>query len=120
MKAVNVIKQASGVLAVVVACSAYGQTSDAGAMTPAPMAAPSSAKSMRAANHKLEKDVRRALSKTKGIDVSGITVLAKGGAVTLTGKVPESSQAELATQVAQGVAGVTAINNKLGIGEPGH
>ncbi|MCR4470444.1 BON domain-containing protein [Burkholderia sp. SCN-KJ] len=118
MDAINVIKQASGVLAVIVACNVYGQTSDTGAMTPAPMAAPS-ASSPRAANFKLEKNVRLALSKTKGVNVSGIIVIAKGGAVTLAGKVPDSGQADLATQAAQNVVGVTSVTNKLSIGEEG-
>jgi osmotically-inducible protein OsmY len=119
MKAVNMIRQASAILTVIVAYNAYGQASDTGAMTQAPTAAPTTSNSTKAGNRQLEKDVRRALSKTKGIDVSGITVLAKGGAVTLVGKVPDSGQAELATQAAKRVAGVTTVTNKLGIGEEG-
>ncbi|MGF6600963.1 hyperosmotically inducible protein [Paraburkholderia sp. GAS448] len=123
MKAINAIRQASGVLAVVVACSAYGQASDTGRTASAPvvasMAAPPSSKAKRHANHKLENDVRRALAKTKGINPEGIVVLARNGVVTLTGNAPDSEQAARATQVAKGVAGVTSVTNQITIGQPG-
>ncbi len=51
-------------------------------------------------------------------DVSGmsINVDTKQGKVTLTGKVPDPSQAERAIQVARGVEGVKAVENKLTVG----
>lgn len=123
MKAINVIRQASGVLAAVVACTAYGQASDTGGMTSAPvaasMAAPPSSKAKSKANHKLENDVRRALAKAKGINPEGIVVLARNGVVTLSGNAPDSEQAARATQVAKGVAGVTSVTNQITIGQPG-
>jgi osmotically-inducible protein OsmY len=39
--------------------------------------------------------------------------------VTLEGTVPDSSQVDKATQVAQGVAGVSSVKNALTIKEPG-
>jgi osmotically-inducible protein OsmY len=47
--------------------------------------------------------------------VANITVRARGGAVTLAGTVPEQPQIDLATQTAQGVAGVTSVKNALSI-----
>ena len=124
MKAVNVIRQLIGAVAVIAACNAYAQPGDTGTTTSAPMAAPmaatSGAKSIRAANRKLEKDVRQALTKTKRIDVSSIHVAAKSGAVTLTGNVPDSGQSDLAAQTAQRVAGVTSVKNWLSIGKQGY
>jgi hyperosmotically inducible protein len=123
MKAINVIRQASGVLAVVVACTAYGQASDAGGMTSGPAvastAAPSSSKATKKANHKLENDVRRALAKAKGVNPEGIVVLARNGVVTLTGNAPDSDQAARATQAAKTVAGVTSVINQITVGQPG-
>jgi hyperosmotically inducible protein len=45
--------------------------------------------------------------------VSSISVRARGGAVTLTGSVPEQGQIDAAGDVAKGVAGVTSVSNKL-------
>jgi osmotically-inducible protein OsmY len=40
-------------------------------------------------------------------------VRARGGAVTLTGTVPDEGQIEAAGAAAKGVAGVTSVSNKL-------
>ncbi|MFM0132547.1 BON domain-containing protein [Paraburkholderia sediminicola] len=72
----------------------------------------------RKANRKLSLDVRRALAKSNGVEVSGITVLARSGDVTLTGSVPEAPQIDKASEVAKGVPGVTTVINKLTIGSP--
>lgn len=93
--------------------NAYAQSSDATAAS-APAAAPS-AKSVKASNRALQRSVRKALSKTKGLSVTNITVRARSGAVTLEGSVPEQPQIDLATQAAQGVAGVTSVKNALTI-----
>jgi hyperosmotically inducible periplasmic protein len=53
------------------------------------------------------------LSKTKGLRAMGITVRARNGAVTLEGWVPEQAQIELAAKAAQGVSGVTSVDNAL-------
>lgn len=70
------------------------------------------------ANRKLSLDVRRALAKSNGIEVSGITVLARSGDVTLTGSVPEGPQIDKAAEVAKTVPGVKTVINKLTIGAP--
>jgi hyperosmotically inducible periplasmic protein len=69
--------------------------------------------SAKAANRKLSKDVRRALSRAKDVSVSNINVRAMNGAVTLAGTVPDESQIDKAAHVAQGVAGVTSVKNAL-------
>lgn len=113
MKAFHAVKVISGALIVMASLNAYAQSSDA---TAAPaMTAASSAKSTKAANRALQRSVRKALSKTKGVSVANITVRARSGAVTLEGSVPEQPQIDLATQAAQGVAGVTSVKNALTI-----
>jgi hyperosmotically inducible periplasmic protein len=95
---------------------AFAQTTDdATAM----QAAPTGKKAMRAEDRALARAVRRSMSKTKGLQSSKITVLAKGGAVTLAGTVPDSSQIPLAESAAQGTAGVKSVSNRLSIKEPG-
>jgi hyperosmotically inducible periplasmic protein len=82
----------------------------------APVAASSSKaarKQVRAENRALAKSVRQALAHTKGLVSSGITVLAKSGAVTLTGTVPDQPQISLAETTAKGVSGVTSVKNNL-------
>jgi osmotically-inducible protein OsmY len=106
MKVVDMLKAMSVVVCVAVASSAYAQSSDA------------TAKTTKKVNRKLGLDVRRALSKAQGIDVSNIFVRARGGAVTLTGSVPDGAQIPKAEEVAKGVPGVTSVSNKLGLAAP--
>jgi hyperosmotically inducible protein len=112
MKSVDFLKALGGVVAVVVACNVYAQSSDA--MATDATAAPS-AKTVKKADRSLGRKVRSALAKAQGIDVSSISVRSRGGAVTLTGSVPDQGQIDKAGQVAQGVAGVTSVSNKLSI-----
>lgn len=114
MKASNAIKMVGGALIVLASLNvAYAQSSDAAAT--ADTASAPAAKSVKAGNRALQRSVRRALSKTKGLSVANITVRARSGAVTLAGSVPEQPQVDLATQAAQGVAGVTSVKNALTI-----
>ncbi|MBV8627617.1 MAG: BON domain-containing protein [Paraburkholderia sp.] len=83
--------------------------SDASMSQGAMAAAPSGKKADRALSHA----VRRALSKAQGLDVSGIFVHAKDGAVTLSGSVRDSNQIQQAEQVARSVQGVNSVTNKL-------
>ncbi|QIE24881.1 BON domain-containing protein [Caballeronia sp. SBC2] len=113
MKVVDMLKALSVVVCVAVASSAYAQSSDAMATDAAP-----SAKTTKKVNRKLGLDVRRALSKAQGIDVSNIFVRARGGAVVLTGTVPDGAQIPKAEEVAKGVAGVTSVSNKITLAQP--
>ena len=95
--------------------SAYAQSSGAASAAPA---APS-AKSTKAANRQLAKDVRKSLTKVKGLSTSNISVRANGGAVTLAGTVPDAAQIDQATEAAKATAGVTSVRNALTIREIG-
>jgi hyperosmotically inducible protein len=110
MKTVGCLKTLGSVVAMVVACSVYAQTNAPATDTASAAAA---VKAGKAANHQLGRKVRAALTKTQGLDVSNIAVRARGGAVTLTGSVPDESQIEAAGTAAKGVAGVTSVSNKL-------
>ncbi|MEQ5841116.1 phospholipid-binding protein [Paraburkholderia acidicola] len=114
MKSVDFLKALGGVVAVVVACNVYAQASGADAST-APAAATTSAKTVKKADRQLGRKVRAAISKAQGVDVSNISVRARGGAVTLTGSVPDQGQIDKAGAAAQGVAGVTSVSNKLSV-----
>ncbi|MBB2932521.1 BON domain-containing protein [Paraburkholderia silvatlantica] len=111
MKSVAILKTLGAALCLSVACSAsYAQDNSASAPAAA-MAAP--ATSAKKADRKLGYTVRKALSKAQGVDVSNITVRSHGGAVTLTGTVPDEGQIDKAGEVAKGVSGVTSVTNKL-------
>ena len=112
MKSVGFLTPLGSVVAMVVACNVYAQASDATATgtTAAPAA---SAKASKKANSQLGRKVRAAISKAQGVDVSNISVRARGGAVTLTGSVPDQGQIDAAGEAAKGVAGVTSVSNKL-------
>jgi hyperosmotically inducible periplasmic protein len=112
MKAIQAIRLAGGALIVAVSVGAWAQGNDTGA-------APATTQTSKQANHALEKKVRAALDHAKDIKVENIIVRARGGAVTLEGTVPDSTQIDKAAQVAQGVAGVTSVKNALTIKEPG-
>ncbi|HZZ12937.1 MAG TPA: BON domain-containing protein [Paraburkholderia sp.] len=118
MKAINLLKALGIALCVATASSAYAQSSDAMAATDTTMAAPS-AKTMKKSDRQLGLSVRKALSKAQGFDVSNVFVKSRGGAVTLTGSVPDGAQIPQAEEVAKGVAGVKSVSNKLTIGTQG-
>jgi len=65
------------------------------------------------ADRELSRSVRRALSRTPGLVVSGIHVQARDGAVQLTGNVPSRAQIQQAGDVTKAVPGVTSVSNRL-------
>ncbi|CAE6962035.1 BON domain-containing protein [Paraburkholderia domus] len=111
MKTTYAIRLVCGALVVLASLNVSAQESAAASATAKPAA--SDAKIARAADRALQKDVLRALSKTKGLRVSAITVRARNGVVTLEGTVPEQSQVGMAIQAAEGVEGVKSVTNAL-------
>jgi hyperosmotically inducible periplasmic protein len=122
MKSVDFVKALGAVVCVTVAMSAYAQNNSDQNAAPAAaapaQAAPAPAKSARRADRRLGYQVRHALSRTQGLNVSNIAVRSRGGAVTLTGTVTSQGQIDQAGQVAQGVAGVTSVTNRLTVAVP--
>ena len=109
MKTRNVLQLLAIIGCVTLTSGVYAQASDM-SMASAPA---TSSKKATSADKKLGRDVRKALSKAPGFNVSNVFVKARGGAVTLSGSVPEGSQIAQAGEVAKGVPGVTSVNNKL-------
>jgi hyperosmotically inducible protein len=107
----RVFAMAGGVLLALASFNVQAQGSDAAAASSHSYA--SDAVAIKAADRALQKNVVRALSKTKGLRAATITVRAHNGAVILEGTVPEQAQVGLATQAAEGVAGVTSVTNAL-------
>jgi osmotically-inducible protein OsmY len=114
MRSIDVLKALGVVVSIAVASSAYAQASDAmqssGEMA---ASAPTNTKATRRADRKLGADVRRAMARTQGLNVSNVFVRARSGAVTLTGSVPDASQIDRAGEVAKTVSGVTSVSNKI-------
>jgi osmotically-inducible protein OsmY len=127
MKAIKLAQSALVVVMAVAAANAWTQQpadpagpADQGASTAAPPAHPESSakKAARKANRALGRKVRTALSKG-GIDVSAVNVVARHGAVTLAGTVPDPSQIDKAGELAKGVQGVTSVKNAISVRYPG-
>ena len=112
MKTVNLLKALGIALCLATVSSAYAQSSDA-TDSGTTASTTSRTKTVKKADRKLGLDVRKALSKTQGFDVSNVYVRARGGAVTLTGTVPDAAQIPQAEDAAKSVAGVKSVSNKL-------
>ena len=118
-------KSVLGVLIILTSLNVHAQASNteglsaASAATAAspgnatPSNAKSSKKAEKDANKALQNDVRRALSRTKGISMADITVQARDGAVALRGSMQNQAQIDQAGEVAKGVKGVTSVNNQI-------
>jgi hyperosmotically inducible periplasmic protein len=117
MNAIDLVKVMVVAGCVAVSSSAWSQTSDSTANPSA--AATTDAKTMKKADRMLARDVRRAMAKAQGFDVSNVFVKARSGAVTLSGTVPEGDQIAQAGEIAKGVAGVKSVNNKVTLGVQG-
>jgi len=117
MKAIHAIKLAGTALLICGSIHAYAQASDAAPATPASTtsAARHHYKSLKAANRALQRQVRSALVKDRGISMANVTIRARDGAVTLQGTVPVQAQSDRATEVAKTVPGVTSVRNALSI-----
>ncbi|CAE6730021.1 BON domain-containing protein [Paraburkholderia haematera] len=124
MKTMNGIRVALGVVIAAVSISAWAQDgASAGASAGTASAAVTAsggmtAKAARQANRALRRKVYAALAKHKEIDAGDISITAKGGAVLITGTVPDASQINTVTEIVKGVAGVTSVTSKLTLQRP--
>jgi hyperosmotically inducible periplasmic protein len=107
--------------AMAVACSASAQSSAAqvgvgtgspAATTPAG-AANSASDSHPSARSPTVRQVRAAISRTPGIDMSSMAVFVHGGRVTLVGSAHTQDQIDLAQAAAENVTGVVSVDNRL-------
>ncbi|MCG5073269.1 BON domain-containing protein [Paraburkholderia tagetis] len=117
MQIIKPIRRAAGIFIMAVTAISHAQgidTDEARSTIPA-STSNANKKAVRAENRKLQKEVLRNLTKTKGLNASNIVVVARSGVVTLGGSVPEANEAELATAIARGVAGVTEVKSNLAV-----
>jgi osmotically-inducible protein OsmY len=113
MKTSKAIQAMSCVLAIMVSTGTYAQASNTDASAQSDTA--QSAKAMHKTDRALARKVHGALAKAEGISAANVVVRAKSGSVILEGTVPEQEQVAKATQIAQGVQGVTSVKNALSI-----
>ncbi|MBY4714910.1 MULTISPECIES: BON domain-containing protein [Burkholderiales] len=72
----------------------------------------------RKANRALRRKVYAAIGKYKKISAGNVSVVVRGGAVTLSGTVTDAAQVNEVAQIAKGVQGVTSVTNKLTVQKP--
>lgn len=124
MKVIQSIKLAACVGLALASFFAYAQTTEQGVTAPTDAtqqqatASRAQHRAARLANRKLAREVRAALVRDPHISVANVVVVARDGAVTLEGSVPEAPQIDRATQVATGVAGVSSVKNALTLRQP--
>jgi len=120
MKTINALRLAAVASAIAFSANVWSQTSDAASTQSAtPSASAGSSKSAaRKANHALSRKVSQAMQKG-GVDLNGIDVIAKNGAITLAGHAADAEQIDKAVSIAKGVSGVTSVKNVLTIQEGG-
>ncbi|WP_321877192.1 BON domain-containing protein [Paraburkholderia bannensis] len=97
-----------------------GQTASVPASLPAASAAQRTAApvSARKADHTLRRQVYAAIDKHKEISAGNISVVARSGAVTLSGTVMNASQINEVAEIAKGVPGVSSVTNNLTVQKP--
>jgi hyperosmotically inducible protein len=121
MKTVTALRLAYGVLIALASVHAWSQTSETSAASNGSSMVASgapTAKATRQANRALRHKVYAAIVKHKEINAGNISVIAKGGAVTLDGTVVDATQIEKVTEIARGVPGVMSVTNRLIVKPP--
>jgi hyperosmotically inducible protein len=121
MKSIQARALAIATLILVASGSAWsqsGQTASAASGAAAAEAGAASPVSARKANRALRRQVYAAIGKHKEISAGNISVVAKGGAVTLSGTVTDASQIDQVAEIAKGVPGVTSVTSKLTVQKP--
>ncbi|KVG31096.1 BON domain-containing protein [Burkholderia diffusa] len=118
MKTIDGLRVALGVAILTASLGAWAQASMTAAASAVVTSGPTNAKAVRQANRALRRKVYAAFGKHKEIDAGNISVVAKNGAITLSGTVAEASQIDTAGQLARGVPGVTSVTNKIMLQRP--
>ena len=118
MKTIKALRMAGAGLIALASAHTWAQASGTGAGAASNEAAVTAsggmtAKDARKANRALRRQVYAAIVKHKEINAGDISVVAKGGAVTLDGTVTDASQIDKVAEIAKGVPGVASVANKL-------
>lgn len=122
MKNMQTFALGMGAIIAAASLTAWSQTSEpasASAMAASSSAAGSATPATgRQANRALRRRVYGAIAKSKDIDAGNISVVAKDGAVKLTGTVADASQVNKVGEIVRGVPGVTSVSNGLTVKKP--
>ena len=124
MKTILLVELAVAALVAATSINAWSQGGAASAPVGAPGAAQTAASATaapakgRKADRALRRKVYAAIGKHTEISAGNISVIARDGAVTLTGSVTDPSQVGKVAEIASGVAGVTSVSNKLTVRKP--
>ncbi|WP_250455344.1 BON domain-containing protein [Caballeronia sp. ATUFL_M2_KS44] len=122
MKNMQTFTLAMGAIIAAASLTAWSQTSEPASASA--MAASSSISGSatpatgRQANRALRRRVYGAIAKNKDIDAGNISVVAKDGAVKLTGTVADASQVNRVGDIVRGVPGVVSVSNGLTVKKP--
>lgn len=123
MKNIQVRALAVATLILAASGNAWSQSGQS-ASAPAGMPVASAAQSVvvpvsaRKADRALRRKVYAAIGKRKKISAGNIGIVARGGAVTLSGTVTDAAQVNEVAEIAKGVSGVTSVTNKLTVQKP--
>lgn len=114
MKTINALKVTAIALATVFSFNVWSQTGDTAAPSSGTTStsAGMSKKEMRKANRALSKKVSQALQKG-GVNMNGVQVIAKNGAITLAGHATDQTQIDKSAAIAKNVDGVNSVKNVL-------
>ncbi|RKT27001.1 BON domain-containing protein [Paraburkholderia sp. RAU2J] len=118
MKSIQTFRLAVGLVVVATCMSAWAQTSAPVSASVTAASGSANAPVGRKANRALRRQVYNAIAKQKDISAGNISVVAKDGAVTLSGTVENASQVGRVAEIARGVPGVTSVTNKLTVEKP--
>ena len=121
MNTVTALRLTCGVLIAFSSIHAWSQTSETSvALNGSSVVASGAAmaKAARQANRALRHKVYAAIVKHKEINAGNISVIARGGAVTLDGTVVDAAQIDKVTEIAGGVPGVASVTNRLTVKPP--
>jgi hypothetical protein len=117
MKANDTNKLIGAMFAAVIASCATFANAQTGTSAPgaasAPAQAPGASSQRGHSDSTLARNVRRAFTRTTGLNASNIHVEARDGVISLTGSVPQELQIERAGNAAKSVSGVKEVSNHL-------
>lgn len=118
MKNIHAFRLAAGAVVVATSFAAWSQTSEPASASAFAASNPAAPAAGRKANRALRRQIYAAIAKSKEIDAGNISVLAKDGAVKLSGTVSDASQVDKVGEIARGVPGVISVTNGLTVEKP--
>jgi osmotically-inducible protein OsmY len=118
MKKIQVCVAAVATLVAAVSFDAWSQNGQPSANAASAASGAAAPANNRKTNRALRRQIYAAIGKNKEINAGDISVIAKGGAVTLSGTVNDAAQIATVGEIAKSVPGVTSVTNKLTVSKP--